>query len=509
MKKPRELLEGHNPWWSDGGWYEKDQLILEYQRGDSRVISRLYYHVKKNITISGKYGIVTMRGPRRCGKTTMIRLLIRELIESHGVNPANIFYIPLDYGGIKDVRLFEILKSIASAGSDEKYVFLDEASMYEDWALELKNAFDANIVYNGRLKIIATGSHSMDLAEAAEKLRGRQGELAREFNLGGNLLYTPLRFPEVVESISKEVGHLFDERMFRKVGKRFRMLKDLSRGIFSGELKELYGSYFATLSQLFDNYLIHGGYPKAVKEFYGLKSIDKGLYADLAELLINDSRKAGLDTDILKILLTDLVKPERLSGILNLSSIELKNVRKDELWKYLRYLTSTWAFFLSYSERKDGKGEPNYQDREHLKLYVLDPFIFHALHSYINNISNPFEEAKRLTGRPEFQGLLVESTIASHLLLAQQLFEHVPHVNYDRVLMYSARGGEASREIDFVLCVNKDNEMHRFLIESKYREQVRKTALPPGTIVLTKDLLEVDEGNKIVYIPVPIFLMLF
>jgi predicted AAA+ superfamily ATPase len=51
-------------------------------------------------------------------------------------------------------------------------------------------------------------------------------------------------------------------------------LKELSEGIVSNELEDLYNKYFITLDQLFKNYLIHGGYPKAVKEFYELK---KGL----------------------------------------------------------------------------------------------------------------------------------------------------------------------------------------------------------------------------------------
>jgi len=508
-KDLRKLLEVYNPWWNDSKWYERDQLILEYQQGAFRIISRLYYHIKRRIVIPGKYGIVTIRGPRRSGKTTMIKLVIKDLIEEYGIDPSNIFYISLDYSGLKDIKLFEILRNIADVRGNEKYVFLDEVSMYEDWALELKNTFDANIVSRGKLKIVATGSHSMDLAEAVEKLRGRQGDLAREFNVSGNLLYTPLRFPEVVESINKEVMSLFNKTKFRRVSNRFNILKNLSEGIVNDELKELYDSYFDIFSQLFENYFMHGGYPKAVKEFYELKSISKELYADLTELLISDSKKAGLDANTLKILLTDhLTKPEKLSGILNLSNIELKNVKKSELQKYLRYLISTWAFFLSYSERRDEKCEPNYKDNEHLKLYVLDPFIFHALHSYINNTSNPFEESKKLVEKPEFQGLLVESIIASHMVLSQQLFEHVPQVNYDKILMYTT-GGNEDHEIDFVLCINKNNEIQRFLIESKYRWQIHKTALPPKTIVLTKKMLEVDKENKIVYIPTSIFLMLF
>ena len=45
----------------------------------------------------------------------------------------------------------------------------------------------------------------MDLAEAASKLRGRQGELVKLFNVEGNLVHLPLRFPEAVESLRSEI----------------------------------------------------------------------------------------------------------------------------------------------------------------------------------------------------------------------------------------------------------------------------------------------------------------
>lgn len=89
----RSVLEVYNPWWRDSRWYERDALIQEYQQGDIRVISRLYHHIASKITSPGKYGIATVRGPRRSGKTTMVKLIIYKLISEKGVNPINIYYI--------------------------------------------------------------------------------------------------------------------------------------------------------------------------------------------------------------------------------------------------------------------------------------------------------------------------------------------------------------------------------------------------------------------------------
>ncbi len=106
---------------------------------------------------------------------------------------------------------------------------------------------------------------------------------------------------------------------------------------------------------------------------------------------------------------------------------------------------------------------------------------------------------------PNFKGLIVESVIASHLLLSQQLFEHVPGVEYSKVLMYR-RSSEDGEETDFILCIAKTGKKYRFLIESKYR---RKPAVKPetGKIVLTYGTLTARGGA--VYIPVCLFLFLF
>jgi len=505
----RKLLKPYNPWWDRPRWYEEDPQISDYRGGRYTFVSRLYHHVRNKLTKPGKYGIVTIRGPRRSGKTTVVKLLVRNLIEEYRVDPSNIYYVSLDYGGIGGTRLFQILEAIAGQGDREKYVFLDEVSMYDNWALELKNAFDAGIVTRGKLKVIATGSHSMDLAEAAEKLRGRQGDLAGEFNLGGNLLFTPLRFAEVVEGVRGDIRTLLDAGKRRRVKARFEALKALSEGIVRSELREIHDRYIEILKELFENYLIHGGYPKAVKEFYEAGRVDENFYFDVANLLVEDCRKAGLDPDTLKEILAELIDPKKLSGTLDLTKLAeaRKGLKEKDVQRYLEYLASTWTVLLPYRERKVYECEPNYQEQR--KLYVLDPFVFHALYAYVHNIPDPFNASKELVERQDFRGLLAESVVASHLVLAQQLFAHIPHVNYDRVLMYGFTEGRTPREVDFILCVNRDNSLHRFTIELKYRESISREALPRGTIVLTKDVLNVDEERKVTYIPVSVFLMLF
>ena len=511
VERLRQKLRLYNPWWVDDLWYEKDKEILEYERGPYRIVSRMYPYIRNTLRRNpNKYGIVTIRGPRRAGKTTVIKLLIRSLINELRIDPQSIYYISLDYQGLGNISLLEILETLAETEGD-KYIFLDEVSMYENWSLDLKNISDLGLLYQGRLIIIATGSHSMDLAQAAEKLSSsRRGELATAFNLGGNLLFTPLRFSEVADGLSSDLYSYLSSGRKREAGTRFNILVNLKEGKISENLWELYNRFGASLEEMFEAYLIHGGYPKAVKEFHENKEITENFYYEIAELLINDSKKAGLDPQLLRKILTELVNPKKLSGPFNVSDLtEIeRNLKEKQIRdQYLQYLKSTWAFFFSYSERKDTQCQPNYN--ENPKLYILDPFLFYSLYAYLNNIPDPLVKSRTLLEDEEFKGLLVESVVASHLLLAQQLFEHLPGtINYDRVLMYGKTPTSESKEIDFISCIRKKEQLYRFQIECKYRKHLNRKTISPYTIVLTRDILDSDPDRHISYVPVPLFLLL-
>ena len=179
------------------------------------------------------------------------------------------------------------------------------------------------------------------------------------------------------------------------------MLRELSQGGIPGPLQRIYDEYFQLLQTIFEDYLIHGGYPKAIDEYYKNDYISKEFYSDVAELLIKDSEKAGLDPENVKRVLAYLLEPKRLAGPLDLRRPEI--IGRDEearpkgrfrLRDYLDYLRTTWTFFFAYPEEgRSPSCNPNYQG--HPKNYILDPFIYHALYSYFNNIPDPFGYSKK------------------------------------------------------------------------------------------------------------------
>ncbi len=125
--------------------------------------------------------IEVILGPRQAGKTTLMNLLIRNLMESD-VPAESLFYLNLDL--LADIRFLSdpqlFLRSITDAMSGaglpaagRGYVFLDEVQRLPEPGLFLKGLYDAG----SALKIFVSGSASLDLrARIKEYLPGRQHE---------------------------------------------------------------------------------------------------------------------------------------------------------------------------------------------------------------------------------------------------------------------------------------------------------------------------------------------
>ena len=152
-----ELLYQYNPWW-------EQEFTLE------NIIERLDYinFLKENI--ENKY-IIFLTGLRRVGKTTLMKIIIKELLNKK-VDEKNMLYISLDDYLLHNKNLFDILdeyKKIHKITFEEKiYVFFDEITYQENYHQQLKNLYDK---FN--IKIFATSSSSSLLRDKKAFLTGR------------------------------------------------------------------------------------------------------------------------------------------------------------------------------------------------------------------------------------------------------------------------------------------------------------------------------------------------
>ncbi len=152
-----ELLYQYNPWWEED--YKLENVIMR-----EHYMQFLKAHIETR-------QIIFLTGLRRVGKTTLIKLLIEQLL-SAGIERQKIIYISVDDYLIKGKSLSDILDEYRKIHKlkveDKLYVFFDEITYMQNFHQQLKNIYDK---YD--LKIYATSSSSSLLRDKQAYLTGR------------------------------------------------------------------------------------------------------------------------------------------------------------------------------------------------------------------------------------------------------------------------------------------------------------------------------------------------
>src|SRR3989338_10368142 len=152
-----ELLDirKQNPWWETKERINEDPKIRDYHSAKVKWMPRLkkYIFLDKNVVYS-------IRGPRQVGKTTLLKIMIRELLQKN--QAINILYFACDL--LKDnFALRDLLDTylnwVRSQNQDRIYIFLDEISSVKDWQKAIKQFVDLH--GNKNVTIILTGSHTL------------------------------------------------------------------------------------------------------------------------------------------------------------------------------------------------------------------------------------------------------------------------------------------------------------------------------------------------------------
>lgn len=152
-----ELLYQYNPWWEGTSPTEKfkprEKYLSELRR---------YLDFKQ---------IIVLTGLRRVGKTTLMKLMIEELI-SKGIQANHVLYVSLDDYILHKNNILEIVnefRKVHKIKIEEKiYLFLDEVTVKEDFHIQLKNIYDSQ-----RTKIFVASSSASMLRDKKASLTGR------------------------------------------------------------------------------------------------------------------------------------------------------------------------------------------------------------------------------------------------------------------------------------------------------------------------------------------------
>lgn len=285
---------------------------------------RGFYHDVETIKV--------ITGVRRCGKSSLMATIMQELIEQ-GISEENIIFLDLDSKAYRKIKTDDDLEKLIDSRSitkETKYLFVDEIQNVSSFE-EIINAYRTT----GEYSIFITGSNSYLLSgELVTKLTGRYVEFE---------MFT-LSFEEYLE------------------------------------MKEFYGKSVDTnLSVEMNNYLLEGGFPKALqfddmtdKRTYVQSVINEIFEKDIKKRI--KLRNAEVFEKIRDYMINNFGATTSISNI----SDELKKdgicVKRETLDRYIKALTD--AKILYECKRFDMKSKKSLRGQK--KYYLADMSFYFA-----------------------------------------------------------------------------------------------------------------------------------
>ena len=153
----KEILFLANPWW-------------ENKKFETGILREKYLPVL--IKSLNHKRVILITGPRRVGKTTLLKQFVKYLIEQISINSKNIFYLSLDHPRISKFTILEIVEEYRKIHllDRNKKIFLifDEVQYIKNWEQEIKALVDLENV-----KIFLSGSASTKIFQKIPFLTGR------------------------------------------------------------------------------------------------------------------------------------------------------------------------------------------------------------------------------------------------------------------------------------------------------------------------------------------------
>jgi predicted AAA+ superfamily ATPase len=341
-------IKDDNPWWATGS------IESDFNELPRRLYFDLFFPLLEDLNL--KRAVVLM-GPRRVGKTVLIRHAIQKLIEN-GVSPRKICYLSIDapiYNRLPLERLFELCReAVQDQNPEGYYVLFDEIQYLKDWEIHLKSLVDTF----RKTKFLASGS-----AAAALRLKSNESGAGRFTDF----MLPPLTFHE------------------------FLHLKGISSLVYPVtsrwgdiEVEIAATTDILALNKQFIEYINIGGYPEVV--------MSETIQKDPGRFIKNDI--------VDKVLLRDLPSLYGISDVQELNSLfntvafntakeftletlnQSSHVQKATIKRYLEYLEA--AYLIRTVDRIDINAK-KFKRANFFKLYLTNPSIRRALFSAVTD----------------------------------------------------------------------------------------------------------------------------
>lgn len=330
-------LAQHNLWWS-----QPAGVALPEAESPRRIYFKPFKALALNFSVRRA---TILLGPRRVGKTFMVKQLIHDAIQG-GFDPDAILYAAMDtpvYAGVSLEQFLDLFPK--DERNARRLVVFDEIQYLSNWEMHLKNLVDNY----PNTKFVALGS-----AAAALKLKSTESGAGRF----SDFMLPPLTFYEFLKFLGEETK-LVDT--IEREGKLEYRAKDID-----------------ALNKRFIDYLNYGGYPEAVlnpdirnnsEQFIRNDIIDKVLLKDLPSLYgISDIQQLN---KLFSFLAYNAGTEASLENISQKSGISKPTIRR-----YIEYLESAFLIIKLPTVDENCK---SLQRQRNFKIYLNNPSMRAAL----------------------------------------------------------------------------------------------------------------------------------
>lgn len=480
------MLAEANPWWGSKNAILEDYNIVEWNRSSVKQAPRITGTFEHDQDL-----VYILRGPRQVGKTTLLKLQIKDLLDS-GVEPQNVMYYSFDLEQTPE-SLADVVKSYLNntEKNQRRHLFLDEITSVPSWQYGIKHLWDNGWLIN--CTTIATGSHAADLRDSAERLPGRRGY--SDAPLDKTLM--PMKFAEYASCVDHGIAGKLQELGLVGAGARLGVIRGLLECEIDPRLEDL-RVYLPALERHLYDYMVTGGIPHVVNKYVETKKISESVYSKYRSAILSELGHLGKQRRMFEQMVPNLIKSmghtSSWDSLRKGTHIRSTNTVSD----YVDALEDMFVLLVLH--------QYNYETRRNMlrkakKIHAIDPFYLHVLHRS-NNAH--FESSLQFLEDGANVGAVVEGVVATHL--RQMTFgKAIGNLYYWRY---------KGREVDFV----HDNGLEPPVpIEVKFQNSInardfdgitsfrRLAGGGPGILVTSEDM---GIRNHVAMVPAPLFLLL-
>jgi predicted AAA+ superfamily ATPase len=348
-----------NPWWRAAAastdpqaWAADDRVLRDRGRYDLGYRASILNDVAAD-AVDDK--LIVLRGPRRVGKSVVLKDTVLALCGRGDVDPRQIVYLPADGMRSKDLGRAITLGRMLSRSVDQprtqpRVWLLDEVTSIDGWTTTIKYLRDNT--FFGDETVVCTGSSWSDTGDVErDLLAGRAGSMSSR----RARLLLPMNFRDFVTTTHPSV-HLPQTVEPWKL-----------QGSETAAAAESLAAFTDELDLAWQSYLTSGGFPRAVSEHSRSGGVSDSFMRDIAAWLHIDVDPV----DSVPLLMAELharttaplnrSRTAQALGYANRQSFELR------LNRLVRSYGALWA------HQVDGHGRQISGAQS--KLYLADPLL--------------------------------------------------------------------------------------------------------------------------------------